>query len=175
MDKRVIIMRGLPGSGKSTYRRLVAAVYEMCQGYKIVVCSADDYFLSDEGYEFDPSKIGEAHNACKQNFLDALDRDYERPVVVFVDNTNTMAWEAAFYAEHALLKGWNVGIIHRKADVETCIGRQTHGVPEAVVRDMADRWEKFPEHWGTPYVVDDKSAKANEALMIDTITEHMGV
>jgi uridine kinase len=70
----MFINRGLPGSGKSTLTRKIAALYES-EERKCVVCAGDDFFtdkITGE-YKFDPNKLQEAHasaqnkayNACK--------------------------------------------------------------------------------------------------------------
>ena len=54
-------MRGLPGSGKSTLAR---QLLENNNGHGIIL-STDDFFINSENkYEFDPSKIGNAHAVC---------------------------------------------------------------------------------------------------------------
>ena len=48
----MFIMRGLPGSGKSTIVRLIREKYQPITD--VVVCSADDYFLQEDGsYNYD--------------------------------------------------------------------------------------------------------------------------
>ena len=48
-SRTMFVMRGLPGSGKSTLVRKMKSVYPGA-----VVCSADQFFISDEGvYQFD--------------------------------------------------------------------------------------------------------------------------
>ena len=44
-SKVMFIMRGLPGSGKSTIMKLIAEKYKTT----VTVCSADDYFLQEDG------------------------------------------------------------------------------------------------------------------------------
>ena len=44
-SKVMFIMRGLPGSGKSTIVKLIAEKYKT----NVVVCSADDHFLQEDG------------------------------------------------------------------------------------------------------------------------------
>ena len=55
------IMRGLPGSGKST---IASRIQEQLP--QVQVCSADHHFIDEEGeYRFDLSKLGAAHAACQ--------------------------------------------------------------------------------------------------------------
>ena len=44
-SKVMFIMRGLPGSGKSTIVKLIVKKYER----NVAVCSADDHFLQEDG------------------------------------------------------------------------------------------------------------------------------
>ena len=47
----MFIMRGLPGSGKSTIVRNIRDKYQPITD--VVVCSADDYFLQEGSYNYD--------------------------------------------------------------------------------------------------------------------------
>ena len=63
---KAIITRGLPGSGKSTYRKQFEAGI-------VTVCSADDFHtLADGTYAFDPKKTSEAHGYCLRKFANTL-------------------------------------------------------------------------------------------------------
>lgn len=91
MDRKVIILSGLSGSGKSTYANALGGV----------VCSADDFFVNDDGkYVFDPAKLQDAHAYCFRSFLEALQGTNE---TIVVDNTNTRVEEISPYvlASHA--------------------------------------------------------------------------
>ncbi len=65
MNKVLFIIRGLPGSGKTTLAHLIA------NG----VCSADDYFTDSEGnYNFDGSKLKHAHEDCRSRIWATMNR-----------------------------------------------------------------------------------------------------
>lgn len=142
----VIIMRGLPGSGKSTWvqnycRAATPATYPL-------ICSADEYFMKTKVYEFNPVLIGDAHDFCFQKFLNGL---VYKPAydVIIVDNTNTRAWEISPYYRHAELLKIPVRIVWVEADFETCVRRNTHGVPTATIRKMLLNllMDELPPHW----------------------------
>lgn len=70
---QVLILRGLPGSGKSTY---VGGMD------RAVVCSADDFFYNAKGqYQFDPSRLEEVHRRCFGKFFEAV-MAKKSPIVV---------------------------------------------------------------------------------------------
>lgn len=56
----MIIMRGLPGSGKSYKAKKLA------QAENGIIYSTDDFFETTGKYIYDPSKIGEYHQKNQQ-------------------------------------------------------------------------------------------------------------
>ena len=56
MEKRLILVRGIPGSGKSTFARSLGGVHY----------EADMFFLDEmSNYVFDVTKIKDAHSWCQ--------------------------------------------------------------------------------------------------------------
>jgi hypothetical protein len=72
----VVILRGLPGSGKSSFARALAGACSRVGkpggegrsigGRAAVVCSADDYF--ERLGKFDAGLLAQAHQACQQRY-----------------------------------------------------------------------------------------------------------
>lgn len=126
---KLIIIRGLPGSGKSTFAKsLVDAKFAD------VFCEADQFFVDEKGnYNYDGMKIGEAHSDCLtrvQGYL-ALGMN------VVVCNTFTRESELAPYIDYCKKnKIQFVSLI-----VENRHGNQSiHGVPPNVMTKMRDRF-----------------------------------
>ncbi|CEG48997.1 Predicted MutS-related protein involved in mismatch repair [Plasmopara halstedii] len=147
----VVILRGIPGSGKSTLRQEFEC---MCHDreFNFVACSADSYFDTSRGYVFDVKKLGAAHNACKQKFRKALrenvSQNHEQPFhkhLVLVDNTNTQRWEYEEYVTFATSNGYRVEIIEITCkDILMAFRmgqRNSHGVSTDKVIGMFMRWE----------------------------------
>lgn len=85
MDKILFIVRGLPGSGKTTFaKQLTSNVFEA------------DHFFYDENcvYKFDPSKIKDAHQDCQDNVKYAMESNIPK---IAVSNTFTQEWEMSPY------------------------------------------------------------------------------
>lgn len=131
MAVKLFLVRGLPGSGKTTKARKLAVQHSA------IHLEADHYFEVILGdaipvYGFVGSLVGEAHNRCKQLATHWLRAGY--PVVV--SNTFTIKWEIEPYYEMAK----KLGIEY---EVVTCTGDygSVHNVPEAALQKMKDRWE----------------------------------
>ena len=88
--RTMIVLRGLPGSGKSTIVRRLEEIFP-----EVVTCSADQFFVSASGdYDFDVSLLGEAHSWCQSKAEQAC---LNRANILIVDNTNVKRWEMVPY------------------------------------------------------------------------------
>ena len=143
-SKRVVIMRGLPGSGKSTH---VKALIEEARGdthTEVRVCSSDAFFIDlDTGeYKCDPKKFGESHAHCFRTFLSALQ---DKIGVIVVDNVNSRLWEYQNYAQAAKMMGYSVSVVEfrvaTREQLKVCVKRQTHGVPVEAILRFWFQWE----------------------------------
>lgn len=137
--RRVMVLRGLPGSGKSTYAAGIEGA---------VVCSADDFYVRIGGgvYRHDPARIGEAHTECFRKFLTSLTEGRD---TVVCDNTNSMAIEIAPYMLAAAAFGYEAEVIQFRCSPEEAAARNVHGVPEDVIRKMAEAMERTLPPWWT--------------------------
>ena len=126
MEKVLFIVRGIPGSGKSTFAKTLGG-----QHYE-----ADMYFIDEEGnYKFDGTKIKDAHKWC-QSFVET-DMVLEYPKIV-VSNTFTQEWEMKPYMDLAKEHGYKVFtiVVENRHD-----GKNVHNVPEDKIEQMANRFE----------------------------------
>lgn len=143
MGKTLLLMRGLPGSGKSTQ---VAKIRKKCQeiGLHLRKCSADDYFIDEHGrYNFDRNKLGKAHGYSKRSAEDAMSQGV--PLVI-IDNTNTMEKEMNPYIKMAKKYGYRVvkqvvGNFDEES-IKLYAKRNVHGVPIEAINRMAGRFQK---------------------------------
>ena len=128
----LILLRGLPGAGKSTMAQLIMTGGGMTDK----VIEADSYFYDHMGnYNFDPNKLPAAHNYCKTMVTDYM--KMMKPKIV-VANTFTQEWEMKPYYELAERYGYNVHTLV----VENRHGNKSvHDVPDATIGNMLNRFE----------------------------------
>lgn len=136
--KRLLILRGIPGSGKSTYAKSFA---------KATVMSADDYFLTPEGqYVYRPEKLQTAHELCYLRFVKAVINNDE---IIIIDNMNIDAWHISPYYMLGEVFDYAVEIVNFLTDIETSYQRNIHNVPKQDIESAAERIRttKLPKHW----------------------------
>ena len=134
--KELFLLRGLPGSGKSTLAESLGGTH----------LEADMYFMEDGGYQFDVTKLKDAHQWCQNSVEEAMTWD-ENPEIEFlsagvsrivVSNTFTQEWEMKPYFELAEKHGYKVYSLiceNRHGGVNE------HGVPEEKLKIMKNRFE----------------------------------
>ena len=129
----LILLRGLPGSGKTT---LAEVILQSNQGTRPDVLSADNYFMDEKGnYNFDTSKLKEAHNNCQQACADRMRLEFSKIVVA---NTFTEEWEMKPYFEMAERYKYRVHtiVVENRHD-----SKNIHNVPEDKLKQMQNRFQ----------------------------------
>lgn len=128
---KVLILAGAPGSGKSTWIR------KWAYGQPVQVVSADDFFEVNGIYQFDPTKIGEAHASCLFSFVNLLQNSQildSKLSSLVVDNTNTTLVEWAPYIRLAQAYRLPVQVL-----VFSGRYKNLHGCPDDKVEALRQR------------------------------------
>lgn len=120
----LIIIRGLPGSGKSTYARSMGRFH----------VEADMYHTRGGKYTFDAKNVQKAHAWCFAMFSNAVSSGID----IVVSNTFTRRWEFREYVSLAKENGYNVAVVRMTANYGSI-----HDVPDSVLAEMKDRFEDY--------------------------------
>jgi len=126
--RNLILVRGLPGSGKSTLTGVLsddAPVY-----------SVDSYFTTDDGtYDFRYAENHVAYSQCLNSVRNSM---LSGETKIFVDNTFTMYWEIEPYFKLASEHGYRVFVV----TVENYHGgTNIHGISDEQIEKMRAKYK----------------------------------
>lgn len=125
---KLILIRGVSGSGKSTYASKLKQEDPSLSHYE-----ADMFFCDEKGeYNYVQSLIGEAHAWCKAR----TEIDLRNGKSVIVSNTFTQRWEIQHYLN--LAEKYGADVVIKKA---TGNYKNVHKLTEDIVQYMRDKWE----------------------------------
>ncbi len=137
-QNKLIILRGLPGSGKT---ELAAELIKKHKGHGYVF-STNDFFIQDGEFKYDPRKTQEAHVWNVSRAVGAMGKGRE---LVIINNTNIRKWEAKPYVLAGINNGYSVQFMETntawKTDPNELTNRDTHNVPIEVIKRMLKEWE----------------------------------
>uniref|UniRef100_A0A8C4XEA4 YLP motif-containing protein 1 n=1 Tax=Erpetoichthys calabaricus TaxID=27687 RepID=A0A8C4XEA4_ERPCA len=161
-ERIVIIMRGLPGSGKTHVAKLIRDKEVEFGGAPPRVLGLDDYFMTevekvekdpDTGkrvkkkvleYEYEPEMEDTYRSSMLKTFRKTLDDGFFPFIIIDAINDRVKYFDQFWSA--AKTKGFEVYLAEITADNQTCAKRNIHGRKFKDIAKMADHWETAPRH-----------------------------
>jgi len=123
--KSLILLRGLPGSGKSTFAKLLS------ENGQYPVFSIDSFFTDENGnYNFIHTENHLAYKACECNTEEQLKQGVEK---VIVDNTFTLEWEMEPYFKMASENNYRIFVLTMENRHN---GQNIHNISEEQIQRM---------------------------------------
>jgi len=125
---KLILIRGLPGSGKTTLAETWA------DNMAAVHLEADHYFEVGDMYFFNAAYLSDAHRRCHRMTEEAMKLLED----VVVSNTFTRIWEMKSYFTLAAAYGYDIRVVR-------CMSEYTsiHNVPPEKLVQMEERFEDY--------------------------------
>lgn len=125
-----IINRGIVGSGKSTFARMMKHKTSLV----VDVHNTDTFHMVDGVYKFNFEMLEEYHKANLEAFKKSLKNESS---IVICDNTNITSREYSPYVESAKNARYKVvSVVFIPDDIEVHIRRNVHNVPIDIIEKM---------------------------------------
>lgn len=128
MQHTLLVIRGLPGSGKTTVAKNLVS-----SGLFDIYLEADIWMKEHGVYKFDPAKLEHCHQCCQVCAAQSLETKN-----VIVSNTSLSRREVEVYRQIALRMNAHFQIMELKSP-----WKSVHNVPTAKLREMSTRWENL--------------------------------
>lgn len=137
-ERTLVILRGLPGAGKSEVARFLTRLAG-AEPRPANYFNMDQIRIEQFGGVYDPRDNEAVVDLLRKQLTAAMEAG--APWLI-LDNTHSRLWEYAWAIKKAERYGYRVHVLEVQTDIYTCAARQTHGVPTEKIFDMADRWER---------------------------------
>jgi len=154
--KRLVLMRGIPGSGKSYKAKELAYHHIIDGGRSLAICATDDYHMVDGEYVFNADMLGQFHELNQKRAEQFMRCETE---LVIIDNTNIKRRDMKSYRDSGEKLGYTVEEVivgkdqllpslddadpHKFNDyIDFCTKRNTHSVPRDAIEKMARRFQE---------------------------------
>lgn len=127
----LIILRGLPGAGKSTLAGILS------EGGKYPVFSVDDFFTNYETgeYTFNFSENHLAYKACLEQTEMAMKETISK---IFIHNTLTLQWELELFTNLAKKYNYRTHIVTVENHHD---GKNSHAISPEQIQKMAGKFK----------------------------------
>ena len=130
--KYLILVRGISGSGKSSFAKKLKHILESSE-HEVVHYETDDFFMKNGEYKFNPDNVHKYHLENQKRTFEALKNPHID--VVIVSNTFVKLWELKPYMEYALNNNINVLIYEMQTEF-----KNEHGVTKDHIEKMKNRF-----------------------------------
>lgn len=136
-NARLILMQGVPGSGKTTVAKALQA-----KNKNLLILSADDEFMTADGYVFDGTRLKEVHEITQRKAREAFMSGF----LVLVDNCNARNVHVTPYLN--MLKRNETAVVvnmRAKSHSEAMLfaQRSPHSPPDHTVTSIYDSMEQI--------------------------------
>ncbi|KAI4904090.1 hypothetical protein NFI96_017555 [Prochilodus magdalenae] len=148
-DRIVVVMRGLPGSGKSHLAKLIRDKEVECGGAPPRVLGLDDYFMTEvEKEERDPDTGKRVKTkVLEYEYEPEMEDTYRTSMLKTFKKTPERTRQAFLLPLHHHRRHvQNVYLAEISADHQMCAKRNIHGWKLKDITKLANSWESAPVH-----------------------------
>ena len=168
-DKKIKIIRGVPGIGKRNY------VYylESNLNREYIICDWNNFFIKDGKYEFNGKDTSKAESYCLQTYLNAIKNDIKR---IYVIGNFNQKWQYDNYIKLANLFNYKVDITELECKNTTELmyynNRSVHKIPYTKSLKVFQNWEEDNRAYKRiPYLNNNKAMEFTYLIQTDSENE----
>lgn len=132
-ERQMILMQGVPGSGKSSIATIIA------NHINAKVVSNDYYMVKNNKYCFEPARLNECIEKCQ----DDAERYAEEGWNLIVDNVNAEPFTVDYYFDLAERHNYRVMVIRTSRSSNECFRENIHNVPPQSIINMHGRMSEL--------------------------------
>ena len=138
--KFVFIARGIPGSGKTTFAKLLYNTYSMMLPDFTVYHAIDDLHTDESGeFLWDEDLEEERYNKLFSDFKESCDTN---KAFIIVDAMNLQKKDYMPYVKYAEMAGYSVTtVVPPQPSAKEAAKRNKHFVTKEQIEEMITRWE----------------------------------
>lgn len=142
-NRTLILMRGVPGSGKSYLARQLVdmMIGASPNSYETHILTTDDYFMVRGQYQYNKYQLSNAHSWNQNRARNAFTMGLS-PVII--DNTNIELWEMAPYMKEGVNNGYIIQVVEPTTqwakNANILAKRNLHNVPLVNIKRMLDNY-----------------------------------
>ncbi len=175
IKKTVIINRAVPGSGKTTITNCILRELKN-NDINVAVHSTDEYFMVENRYVFDITKLYKYHQNNLLEFEKSISKKLD---VVICDNTNIAPWQTEAYTELARKYNYQIVVItldprelekHVVSQKVTVEKPDAHEVSEEILKNMIKEYHIYDDLLN-PKILIDKERHVQYKWDTDTNTK----
>jgi len=145
--KIVVILRGVPGAGKSHVAKLIKdKEVEFGREQPRTMC-LDDYFEVDGEYDYEAEMEESYRNCLLKSFKKNIDAGLFKFLII--DAVNNKSCHFKEFWSYAKQHGYEVYVCTVECDPVFAASRNTHKRTEEEVSKLAKTWEETPGHMNT--------------------------
>lgn len=140
---KVFIVKGTPGSGRSTVANELKTVYQTL-GKTVEIIEANDFMINPETkqYEFVQENVSKCFSQCYARYIELLESKTD---VIIVTNINGHYSEYASYITRGRNNGYTVHVMSMENHHE---GKSSIGIPEKFMVKMSRKFQTYPHGYG---------------------------
>ncbi|CAK9301449.1 unnamed protein product [Gordionus sp. m RMFG-2023] len=146
-NKALIIMRGLPGSGKSYLSKLIKDIISKVNKADMLrILSLDDYFIDEDNkYNFEADMESQYVQSLTKSIKKLMASGTHNFIVM--DSVNRKLGDLGDLSHFASQLGFHVYICELEADIKQCFERNIHSRTFDEIKKLVNYWETCPNNY----------------------------